>query len=107
MTQPHSDQTAALLAQLLHDTAEVYANDPSRAGVLLSSLGRGEYYGSIVRFKKPYGQDREVVCKAKSQMLEGVLISLTEQWLVDVEDEEVVRYLTGLASQLKESMIDG
>jgi hypothetical protein len=43
----------------------------------------------------------------RSTMLEGVLISLTEQWLADEGEPETLECLGELARQLKESMIDG
>lgn len=59
---------------------EAYKSDPSAASLVISFLPTGNYYGSIIRYKKAFGGDKEVVAKFQHPLFESMLAGLYNAW---------------------------
>jgi hypothetical protein len=62
-----------LLETLTAAVGVYYSTDPSRAGVVLSELGNGVWYCSVVRYQESGGREKRVVCSTKQASLAGAI----------------------------------
>ena len=67
------------LTKLTEAIAEKWKGDPSRASLVLSSLGGGQYYAAAVRYTERYGEGKKVVCNAKGSTLASTVGVLVEK----------------------------
>ncbi len=71
------------LTKVLKAIGEKWKEDPSRASLVLSDLGADGFYASVVRYKKAYGEEKEVVAGAKASSLQSavtmVMLKLKEK----------------------------
>ena len=65
-----------LIKKLTRAVSYRFKDDGSAAGVTLSFLPTGKFYGSIVRYKSPFGKNKEVAFKVTHADLSEVLKSL-------------------------------
>jgi hypothetical protein len=57
------------LTQLVDAIGNKHDRDPSRASLILSSLGGGEYYASAVRYNEKFGEGKVMIANAKASSL--------------------------------------
>jgi hypothetical protein len=75
---------ASLHEELVIAVAQNYASDPSSASVTMSRVRRGEelvFYGSVVRYLKAYGEEKQVAVKAMAKTHDGCVRVLAEKFL--------------------------
>ena len=70
-----------MLTDILQALSRAYPDDPSRPGVQLAWLpDDGVYYAAVHRFKKAYGQGKQMVCNVKAPTLEELPEALAAAW---------------------------
>lgn len=72
--------TQALLNKLTKAISYTYQDDKTAPGLTVSALKKG-YYCSVVRYDGAFGAGKVVVCKAKSDTLDGALKDVAHQFL--------------------------
>lgn len=61
---------------------EAYAEDPSRAGLVLSQLDDNSWYASVVRYRGAAGSDKRVVAKVhRGSSFEKAVEDLAREWV--------------------------
>ena len=74
------NNTQALLDKLTKAISFTYAGDQTAPGLTVSALKKG-YYCSVVRYDGAFGAGKTVVCKAKSDTLDGAIQEVAKQFL--------------------------
>jgi hypothetical protein len=72
--------TQTLLVKLTSAISYRYRDDKTAPGLTVSALKKG-YYCSVVRYQDAFGKGKIVVCKAKGDSLQNVLVDLTQEFL--------------------------
>lgn len=72
--------TQALLDKLTKAISFTYKEDKTAPGLTVSALKKG-YYCSVVRYDGAFGAGKVVICKAKSDTLDGALQDVAHQFL--------------------------
>ena len=72
--------TQELIDKLTKAISFQYKTDKTTPGLQIASLKNG-YYASIVRYNKPFGKDKSVVCKARADSLNGALKELAFEFM--------------------------
>lgn len=74
------DTTQDLLSKLTKAVSYTYKDDKTAPGVTVSALKKG-FYCSVVRYDGAFGVGKEVICKAKSNTLDGAIQDAAKQFL--------------------------
>ena len=72
--------TQVLIDKLTKAISHKYREDKTAPGLTVSALKKG-YYCSVVRYDGAFGAGKVVVCKAKSDTLNGALQDVASQFL--------------------------
>ena len=73
------------MESLLTALVEQFPDDPSTPSVVLSKLPNGNYYGSIVRYSKPFGEGKSVLFRCQAATVGEILSKFAEQLGVKVD----------------------
>jgi hypothetical protein len=73
-------RSKTLLENLVAAVGAYYAKDPTRAGVVLSDLGDGVWYCSVVRYNERMGGDKRLVCSTKQASLADAIRKCAEDF---------------------------
>ena len=72
-----------------------FKEDKTVPGLQIAALKNG-YYTSIVRYSKPFGKEKAVVCSATGDTLESTLFSLAESFVLKVKSRNPIQELHDL-----------
>lgn len=72
--------TETLLDKLTKAVSHQYVDDSSRPSVILSFVNN-LYYCSIVRYTKPYGEGKQIVCHTMNDTINNALKTVSCRWL--------------------------
>jgi hypothetical protein len=81
MSVPEATAMTVSLTKLTDAISEKWKDDPSCPSLVLSSIGRGEYYAAVHRFAGRYGEGKLVVANAKGSTLASAVHVLAEKLL--------------------------
>lgn len=70
------------LPQFLAALTELYPQDATKPGVVMSCLGHKEFYCSAVRYNRAFGQDKQVLASAKAPTANEALKETINKWLM-------------------------
>lgn len=68
------------LHRLAVEARESFTADPSSPSVVVSVLAPQSWYASVVRYRRPFGEGKEVVVSHKSTTFIGALRGLSKKW---------------------------
>ncbi len=94
--QTVSVTTEQLIDAITQAVAYKFREDKTAPGLTVSALKKG-YYCSIVRYDGPFAREKKVVCKAKSDTLQGALRQVADEFLnSDKTPKDPVQQLSAL-----------
>jgi hypothetical protein len=67
-----------VLNEILDLLAKSFPDDPSAPSVVLAKLPNGKFYGSLVRYEKPFGEGRQVLFKKAADDLDTIFTLMKE-----------------------------
>ena len=72
--------TELLLDKLTKAVTHQYSNDSSCPSVIVSYI-KGSYYCSIVRYTRPYGEGKQIVCHLTAGTIGEAIKRVSCRWL--------------------------
>jgi len=77
--------TNNLLSQLSQAVSFSFPDDPTRPGIVISSLKDGQVYASVVRYGAKFVKGKQVVCSVYADSLDSAVTKLGESFLIKVQ----------------------
>lgn len=74
--------TQVLINKITKAISHQYKTDKTTPGLQIAALRNGTFYVSVVRYAKPFGKEKSVVCKAKDPNLDVALKNVASQFLI-------------------------
>lgn len=75
--------TETLLDKLTRAITHQYTTDASCPSVIVSYI-KGQYYCSIVRYTKNFGEGKKIVCTSTNQSMNKALLDISNKFLNQV-----------------------
>lgn len=71
--------TIKLIRLLTETAAQKFPDDPTNAGLVISTLRNGGFYVSIVRYSSAYGRDKTTVCAGRGRTLRAAALDAAKK----------------------------